>query len=131
MMRLTALRVNSRENPFQLKRAGGITSLRKTRLPETISFSYTDNKGKEKIITGQLAHKTYNGYPYVGFEPDYDKQVDVSAADKLEKVMKENGKGSTPEDEYYANMAKSLADFAAEVEAEKDESAFELGQSFL
>lgn len=98
---------------------------------ETISFSYTDNKGKEKIITGQLAHKTYNGYPYIGFEPDYDKQVDVSAADKLEKVMKENGKGSTPEDEYYANMAKSLADFAAEVEAEKDESAFELGQSFL
>ena len=98
---------------------------------KTISFSYTDNKGKKKIITGQLGHKTCKGQPYVGFEPDYDKQVDVSAADKLEKVMKENGKGSTPEDEHYANMAKSLADFAAEVEAEKDESAFELGQSFL
>lgn len=97
---------------------------------ETISFSYTDNKGKEKIITGQLGHKTYEGQPYVGFKPDYSKQVDVSAADNLEEVIEETKKSSIPEDNDL-NMAKALADFAAEVEAEKDESAFELGQSFL
>lgn len=101
---------------------------------ETISFSYTNNKGKEKIITGQLAHQTYEGYPYVGFKPDYDKQVDVSAADKLEKAIKETKKDSTPEDKYYDDMAKALADYAAEAdkdEANKDEAAFDYGKSFL
>lgn len=38
---------------------------------ETISFDFVTSKGKNMTVSGKLAHQTYNGNPFVGFEADF------------------------------------------------------------